>query len=104
MLKLEIPRARKDNLVDPTLDFLPSDPESDEEEQRSGSDVQMAPPFALRPAAPHKRQRLDSERIGGLPHLPLLPAKHAWIHTAVRSLCFLKQSMKVLTDMDKSIN
>ncbi|PLW31872.1 hypothetical protein PCASD_13221 [Puccinia coronata f. sp. avenae] len=82
-LDLEIPRARKDNPVDPTLDFLPSDPESDEEEQlqRSGADVHMAPPFALRPAA-HKRHRLDSERIGGLPHLPLLPAKHAWIHTA----------------------
>jgi hypothetical protein len=47
----------------------------------------MAPPFALRPAA-HKRHRLDSERIGGLPHLPLLPAKHAWIHTAVRRTSF----------------
>ncbi|POW18732.1 hypothetical protein PSHT_05572 [Puccinia striiformis] len=57
---------------DPTLDFLPSDPESDEEEERNRG---MIHHHNLN----HKRQGPNSEQIGGLPHLPPLPAKHAWI-------------------------
>ncbi|KAI9606505.1 hypothetical protein KEM48_001872 [Puccinia striiformis f. sp. tritici PST-130] len=59
---------------DPTLDFLPSDPESDEEEERNRG---MIHHHNLN----HKRQGPNSEQIGGLPHLPPLPAKHAWIYT-----------------------
>ncbi|KAH9452767.1 hypothetical protein MJO28_008316 [Puccinia striiformis f. sp. tritici] len=62
---------------DPTLDFLPSDPESDEEEERNRG---MIHHHNLN----HKRQGPNSEQIGGLPHLPPLPAKHAWIYTPLK--------------------
>ncbi|KAA1095654.1 hypothetical protein PGTUg99_015929 [Puccinia graminis f. sp. tritici] len=75
-LKLEIPRARSDKPIDPTLDFLASDPESGDEEDRNGGDIVMS--------SHSKRHRPNSERIGGLPHLPSLPAKHTWIHTALK--------------------
>ncbi|WAQ87498.1 hypothetical protein PtA15_8A402 [Puccinia triticina] len=74
-VKFEIPRARSEKPSDPTLDFLPSDPESEDAQDGNGADIVMA-------SSHPKRRRPNSERIGGLPHLPSLPAKHTWIHTA----------------------
>ncbi|KNZ46199.1 hypothetical protein VP01_747g5 [Puccinia sorghi] len=82
-LKFQIPRTRTIKSVDPTLDFLPSDPESDAEEAHDGTHMEVASSFSIRPPT-RKRHRLNSERIGGLPHLPSLPAKHAWIHTTFK--------------------
>lgn len=90
-LKFQIPRTRTIKSVDPTLDFLPSDPESDAEEAHDGTHMEVASSFSIRPPT-RKRHRLNSERIGGLPHLPSLPAKHAWIHTTVRFCLLSEQS------------
>ncbi|EGG00926.1 uncharacterized protein MELLADRAFT_111428 [Melampsora larici-populina 98AG31] len=75
-LKFELPIASSTIPHDPTVGFLSSESES-EDEQASNQSASRA----NRPS--HSRAKLNMELVGGLPHLPALPAKHTWRQTYV---------------------
>lgn len=85
-LTFEIPVTKSIDSTDPTLEFLPSeDSDSDPEEDPSGDTPMrnLDEPIPSKPH-PHKRRRLNTEIIGGLSHLPQLPAKHTWKYTLLK--------------------
>lgn len=82
-LKFEIPVARSTNPGDPTVDFLPSDPESDEGDSNQDITTKDKYDSIIMRSTP-KRQKPNSEKIGGLPYLPSLPPRHTWRHTTLK--------------------
>ncbi|KAG0148162.1 hypothetical protein CROQUDRAFT_714720 [Cronartium quercuum f. sp. fusiforme G11] len=72
-LNFELPIAPATTPHDPTLGFLSSDSESDNEQEKTN---------AISPS--NVRKKLNPELIGSLPHLPALPAKHTWRETYVK--------------------
>lgn len=72
-LKFELPIASSTIPHDPTVGFLSSESESDDDQASNLTSR------ANRPS--HSRTRLNIELVGGLPHLPALPARHTWRQT-----------------------
>ncbi|KAI8456379.1 hypothetical protein BY996DRAFT_6412442 [Phakopsora pachyrhizi] len=70
IISLELPHTS-----DPTQAFLKSDPELGEENLQQID--------ALTSLIKKRKKSSDCESVGGLPHLPHLPAKHSWKNTAV---------------------
>ncbi|KAH9815479.1 hypothetical protein DFH28DRAFT_1082307 [Melampsora americana] len=73
-LTFELPIASSTIPHDPTVGFLSSESES-EDDQVSNQATSRANRLS------HSRSRLSTELVGGLPHLPALPAKHTWRQT-----------------------
>ncbi|CAH7686733.1 hypothetical protein PPACK8108_LOCUS21430 [Phakopsora pachyrhizi] len=73
-LNFQLPLAPSTIPTDPTQAFLKSDPELGEENLQQID--------ALTSLIKKRKKSSDCESVGGLPHLPHLPAKHSWKNTA----------------------
>ncbi|MBW0519601.1 hypothetical protein O181_059316 [Austropuccinia psidii MF-1] len=79
----ELPLAPTTSAGDPTLSFLPSDSESDDGDPTGNIQIKKQKDSSATELCSKKLKRSDPERIGGLPHLPHLPANHTWKYTTL---------------------